>query len=342
MRLNDGCSSPCHTSEHNTPQCESLPSQIDNFTKQFFGTVVKTEVNGQIVWNLPCGLDTGLPNNPRAADEGLACYFQRLFLDGIVGLQGPEGEPGTPGANGHNAFTITLAQFTQPTAGNPSVQIAAYPNPGILAGQYVFIQTSGWYIVNVVDTTSGALFLTLAKALDSAPGTISAGKLVVPSGFPGESVQGPQGIQGPPGPQGATGNTFTTTNDFYFATVGTDFSLQVTYGAVNFVNSSPAFVLPAAGIYLVTVVADLLGVAPVASSDVASLKLRNTTTASDVPGSEHKISNLIDTERNQLVINARVITDGVNQSLALFGKASTADIIKVVALNTTMTYVRVS
>ena len=81
------CDNPCAIVEHNTVQCESLPSRVENFTKNFFGDVVRTEVNGQVVWSLPCGLDVGLPANPRGLDEGLACYFLRLFNDGIVGLR---------------------------------------------------------------------------------------------------------------------------------------------------------------------------------------------------------------------------------------------------------------
>jgi hypothetical protein len=78
-----------------------LPSQIQNFTQQFFGDVVKTEVDGQVIWSLPCDLDIGLPNNQRGAGEGLACYFLRLSEEGIIGLTGPQGEVtfGAPGGS---------------------------------------------------------------------------------------------------------------------------------------------------------------------------------------------------------------------------------------------------
>jgi len=83
-----GCDNPCRRGPRNSARCESLPSQIENFTTQFFGTVVKTEINGVVTWSLPCQLDVGLPGNPRGVDEGLACYFLRLFSDGLGGLKG--------------------------------------------------------------------------------------------------------------------------------------------------------------------------------------------------------------------------------------------------------------
>src|ERR1017187_5408533 len=73
-----GCNNPCGHGPHNSARCESLPSQIENFTDQFFGTVVKTEINGVVTLSLRCQLDVGLPGNPRGVDEGLACYFLRL------------------------------------------------------------------------------------------------------------------------------------------------------------------------------------------------------------------------------------------------------------------------
>lgn len=139
---------PCRTHQHNTAACESLPSQISNFTAQFFGEVVKTEIDGAVAWSLPCGLETGLPNNPRGSGEGLACYFLRLFEEGIIGLTGPAGIQGTPGCNGFNAYTVTLLSFQQPTLAFPGVQVLTAFNPGILEGSYVFIATSGLYLVN--------------------------------------------------------------------------------------------------------------------------------------------------------------------------------------------------
>ena len=337
----ESCQNPCCSTPTNSASCESLPSQIENFTLQFFGTVVKTEVDGVVSWSLPCNLDVGLPNNPRGVDEGLACYFLRLFHDGIVGLTGPQGEAGTPGTNGHNAYTVTLAGFVQPTLASPVVQVVTQYNPAILPGIYVYISTSGWYLVNETDG-NGVLLLTLVKSVDGPAAFIAAGKLVVPSGFPGASIQGGPGPQGPQGPQGVPGNTFTTTNGIYFAEVGTDFNLPIVYAQVDFVNSAPQLLLPTAGLYLVTVVAGVQGETGVASTDAATLKLRNLSLGADIGGSEHLISNVAVDEFGQIVINIRVQTDAVNQTIALYGKCTSDVKISVVALHTTMTYVKIA
>lgn len=332
---------PCNTTLTNTAACESLPSQIQNFTEQFFGTVIKTEVDGVVTWSLPCNLDVGLPNNARGADEGLACYFLRLFGEGIIGLTGPQGEPGTTGQDGNNAYTVTLQSFTQPSSASPNIQVLTAYNPAILVGEYIFIQTSGWYQVSATDV-GGSVFATLYQALPGAPETINAGKLVIPAGTPGASVVGPAGPTGAQGPPGSNAEAFSITNGEYFAPVGTNDNLGVTYVAIDFTNSSPQLLLPAAGQYRVTVVADLVGLPTVLTTDRAFLKLRNTTLASDVDGSEHAVSNFADTIRSQITISVRVTTTAANQTVALYGKADTADKIAVVALNTNLTYMRMS
>lgn len=333
---------PCRVNETNTAQCESLPSQIQNFTAQFFGEVIKTETDGVVSWSLPCNLDVGLPNNPRAEDEGLACYFLRLFNDGIVGLKGDPGAKGDAGTDGKNAFTVTLGSFSQPTLDNPNIQVLTSYNPAFMVGEYVFIATSGWYVITTADTT-GTLFLTLTKPLDGAvSGPVVAGKLVVLAGYPGANGVGTQGPQGEKGDTGPMGDSVTSTNGTYYAPIGVDFNLPVTYTAVNFINSSPAVLFPVAGKYLVTVVADLVGLTGVALTDNAFLKLFNVSAASDVPGSEHKLSNLVDTERKQIVLNVVLTTSAPNQTVQIYGKATTADKIAVVALNTSFSYVRLA
>lgn len=334
------CGNPCQTSETNTAACESLPSQIQNFTDQFFGTVVKTDVNGNVSWSLPCDLEIGLENNPRAEGEGLACYFLRLFSEGIIGATGPQGDAGADGADGHNAFTVTMASFTQPTLGAPNVTVQTSYNPAILEGTYVFISTSGWYLVNGTDG-SGALFLTLTKELSGASGAITAGKLVVPSGYPGQSVTGAKGDKGDQGDQGDPGESLTENNGLYYAPVGVDYALQVAYDAINFTNSSPQALLTEAGKYLVTVIIDVKGKGTVTPSDVVAIKLRNTSDSSDILGSEHSKSGIAVDQFEQIVINTIVETDGANQTIAVYGKCTTAGAVDAVAANSTLTFVRV-
>ncbi len=334
------CTNPCAVTETNTAECESLPSQIQNFTDQFFGEVVKTEVDGQVTWTLPCDLEIGLENNPRAEGEGLACYFMRLFQDGIVGLTGPQGETGAAGTNGRNAYTVTTGSFTQPTLESPNITVSSLLNPAILDDTYVFIATSGWYLINDVDS-SGTLFLTLVKAVEGASGSITAGKLVVPSGFPGASVTGATGPQGPQGPTGPSGAVLTDANAIFLTTVGVNFNLPIAYASVDFTNATPNMLLSEAGKYLVTATVGLIGLSGVALTDIATVKLRNSTTSVDIDGSEVEINDLVEDSLRQLVITAFVTTTLANQTVELFGKCTTADKIAVRALKTTMTAVRI-
>lgn len=347
-----GCT-PCAPCGTETPECESLSSQITNFTKQFFGAVIKTELNGVISWTLPCNLDVGLENNPRFDDEGLACYFLRLFQEGIIGLTGPEGETGPAGTNGRNAYTVTLASFLQPSLANPNVQVLTSYNPAILEGMDVIIATSGRYVVTTNDT-SGLLFLTFVGEIPGSPaaGTpITAGKLVVPSGAPGQSIVGPQGAQGGPGPQGPQGIqgpqgdpgvTTTTNNEFYFDAAGTNYTLTAAFADVDFTSSMPTQVLTEDGSYLITVVADVIGLGGVATSDQAALRLFNNTTVLAVPGSEHRISGLTSGERRQIVINVITQTFSPNEEIALQGECTNAGVVSVLALRTTVSYVQIS
>lgn len=339
------CGNPCGITQTNTAACESLPSQISNFTLQFFGTVVKTEVDGVVDWSLPCGLDVGLPNNPRADGEGLACYFLRLFNDGIIGLTGPQGAAGANGANGLNAYTVTLQSFTQPSTGSPNTQVLTSYNPAILDGMNVFIEDSGWYEVTTNDVT-GTLFVTLKQAVPgaSAGNVIPVGRLVVPAGFQGNSIVGPTGPQGPAGPQGATGSTPSATNGFYFTNDGgaTNYPVTAAYAAVGFTTSSPAVILPSAGTYLLTVTVAFKGLGAIVAADTFEAKLFNGTTAADVSGSE-KITNTITVDQlSNLSINVIVTTATANNTISLYARASGGSIFEVTANKTTLSYVRLA
>lgn len=106
---------PCQT--QCDPAQEPLPSAIDNFVTQFFGSVTKTCVNNQVVWSLPCSLDTGVPGYPRQPSEGLACYFKRLINDLFVLFS----SLGTMAFQNANAVDITGGAITgMPTPTNPT------------------------------------------------------------------------------------------------------------------------------------------------------------------------------------------------------------------------------
>lgn len=338
------CENPCGTTTANTAACESLPSQLENFITQFFGTIQKTEVDGVVAWTLPCSLDVGLPANPRADGEGLACYFLRLFDQGIVGLKGDPGNPGAAGSPGANSFTVTLASFVQPTLGAPNLNLVTAYNPAVIQDEYVFVQSSGWYLVNSTDG-NGVLFLTLVAAVPGAAGTITAGKLVVPTGPPGNSVVGPQGLQGPTGATGAPGASYTATNGFFYdASGGTDYPLTNVAALVDFVNYPASVLLPAAGTYLITAITNY-EVAPAQTpnaADVMTFKLVNLTTVADVPGSTQSRVDLVTSPNGQLVLQAVLAIPTANHTVALYGSTTSASSFVVPFDRTTISYVRLS
>lgn len=335
-------SNPCATSALNTAACETLPSQISNFTTQFFGEVTKTEVDGVVTWVLPCSLDVGLPANPRLEGEGLACYFLRLFNDGIVGLTGPQGIPGEAGTDGYNAFSVTMASFTQPTLALPNIQIAVQPNPTLLADTYVYIQGSGWYLITATDG-AGTLWLTLQKALSGVTGSISAGRLIFQSGFPGASVTGPQGPQGAQGPAGTPGASYTATNGltFYSGGAETDYVLDVTMANVNFGVGLMSVLLPAAGTYLLTAQVQVVGLAAVIGTDVATFQFRNSSDSTDVLGSEVETSRFAVGEIRTVTMTILATVAGP-KDIRLRGKATTVNHLQVNADNTTFSFVRLA
>lgn len=340
-RTNRSDCNPCGDPATNTPTCENLPSQIENFTKQFFGEVTKTEVDGQVAWSLPCSLDSGLPNNPRLEGEGLACYFLRLFEDGIIGLTGPQGDTGAAGTNGRNAYTVTLAGFVQPTPANPNVQVVSLANPAIVEGLTIFIATSGYYFVNATDG-NGTLFLTLVQASAGAPAVITAGKLVVAAGPQGVSITGPQGAQGDTGAQGTPGESFTATNGQFAggAVVGTDFPLTVLNTPIDFTASIAQVLLPQAGKYLLTATVAVEGQPTINPTDVVSFLLVDTNLISGVTFSEQEISNVADGQRAQVIINVFYTIPADNRTVQLWGKCTTAGAANVVSDFTMLQFVR--
>jgi hypothetical protein len=339
-----GCSglNPCQTPAANTAACETLPSQIENFTLQFFGEITKSEIDGEVVWNLPCGLDVGLPNNPRDPGEGLACYFLRLFQDGIVGLTGPQGDPGADGDNGFNAFTVTLASFTQPTLSAPTVQLTTINNPAIIDGMYVFVEDSGWYVVDAVDGT-GSVWLTLTRPLTGAPAVVPVGRLVVPSGYPGESITGAQGPVGAQGPAGAPGASFTATWDQVSFYGGADWDIPVTYTQPNFGSGPMQMLLPDAGTYILTAHIQLGGLAAADPAHVVDAKFRNSTAGSDVDMSFQSTSRIATDEQRVLTISTISVigTPGTTIRLQLQCTGA-ANSVTVQANGTHISYVRIA
>lgn len=342
--LPSNCTNPCATSSTNTAACESLPSALDNFITHFWGTLIKTEVNGQVTWSEPCGLEVGLQNNPRMPDEGLACYFLRLFEDGIVGATGPQGPAGSDGAAGANSYTVTLQGFTQPTSGAPNFSVRCYANPAILIGGVVFIATSGWHTVTAVGG-DGTLFLTLLQALPSAPATITAGKVVVMTGPQGATgATGAVGATGPVGPQGPAGDEYTPDNNFFVCT-GADHSLTLALAEVQFGGTEPQVTLAQnGGKYLVEVIVgvEMDGTAAASPGESITVRLWDATAAAYIADADQTVQCFDPSQRGQIVMRAIVTTANPNTTLQLYASISVAGKGVIEPDRTSLSYVRLS
>lgn len=352
------CNNPCGHSPANTPQCESLPSQITNFTLQLFGTVVKTEMNGVVNWSLPCSLDVGFPSNPRGATEPLACYFLRLFEDGVTGLMGPPGLPGLNGLNGVDAYTQTAQSFVPPSLNSPYVNIVVAYTPTIFAGTYIFVPGAGTFsVINVTAPADGLMMIqaTLIYPISIPASLVPIGTLVIPSGVPGASVKGPpgdqgdrgpDGFQGPPGDQGPPGGTALETNGYYTGDGGTGYSFAGAgvYAAVDFgAAGAPSILLTSPGTYLFIVDTIVSDSEAGPNADSYSVKLFDVTNAADIVGSERTVQGFVGGSPTTVPVSfaALITTVSNNVTIALYGKRDAATTGSLVAGGTAISWVRV-
>lgn len=351
---------PCGACPTNSADCETLPSALQNFIDAFFGQVTKTEVNGEVVWTLPCSLDVGLVNNPRGASEGLACYFLRLFEDGLVGLTGPKGDTGDEGADGRNAYTITTQSFVTPTTGSPNTQFNVIPNPILGIGLEIFIEGVGWLeITNIFQNQT--IFATLIQPVSPQSATIPAGEVVLPTGPRGVGLtgatgakgdkgdQGAQGIQGDAGAVGATGPTgpagvaATSANSVVSVTGGTDYTLTASFAKLDFGAMDLEITLPTAGEYLVLV--SLEGLNNSGAHRQWTFKLFNFTTTLDVPESvtQHAMLDVAGSTIENRSFWCRVVTTVDNEVIQIYVQSSSATATQTIfQLNSRISYIKLS
>lgn len=321
---------PRAVSARNSAACESVSSQLENFTQQFFGSpIVKTESEGIVTWHLPCNLDIGLPGNPRAIGEGLTCYFLRLFQEQLVDHTGPKGDTGAAGHDGISAYTLTTQDFS-----HPGSTVKTDFNPVFIAGVTVFIDGSGWYKI-LAAASDGTLTLALEQALAGAPATIAAGSLVVPTGEPGPVIAGAPGPQGPPGATGAKGDTgpqgdtgpkgltgpigangvFTGLFGNGVPPGGTEYIVSGIPANVAFSGQLLQFLAETPGTYLVTVE---LSTFSVAGSEVTFYALlKNLTTNTGVSGSLYTYTNMYSLAYGIATVTAIVTTGSVNNQICV-------------------------
>lgn len=354
-----GCT-PCGQCPTNAADCETLPSALQNFIDAFFGSVTKTMVGDQVVWTLPCSLDVGLVNNPRGAQEGLACYFLRLFQDGLLGLTGPKGDTGEQGIDGRNAYTITTQSFTTPTTGSPNTQFNVIPNPILGIGLEIFIEGCGWLVITNIFQNQ-TVFATLIQPVTSQSATIPAGEVVLPTGPRGLSITGPTGPTGPTGaqglqgvkgdagaagatgPTGPSGATATNQNSVVSVSGGTDYTMTAVYGKLDFGATDLEITLPDVGEYLVLISLEMLNNS--GAHRQWNFKLFNFTTTLDVPESEtqHALLDVAGSTVEQRTIWARVVTTTVNNVIQVYTKSSSAAATQTIfQSNSRICYIRLS
>lgn len=201
---------PCNCTASDVQAGETLPSALDNFILHFFGEVTKNVADdGTVTWELPCDLEEGLEEHPRVEGEGLACYFIRLFHEGVKGYTGPTGPSGSNGAPGVNGYAVLTQDYT---VGDPYLVV---DNPGVLpSGLQFFLEGAGWYFVGLQEVVGSEtrIYVSLVQAILSPVVTVVAGSKALPSGPNGaQGITGPQGLAGmvggigPTGPTGPTG-----------------------------------------------------------------------------------------------------------------------------------------
>lgn len=344
----------------NTAECEVLSSQIANFTEQFFGDTVKTEVNGKVEWSLPCDLGVELENNPRLSGEPLGCYMQRLFQNGATGDTGETGTSGLPGKNGNPAYGYILHDFVTPDVGH-AVTVPATFNPVFsVKGIPVFIDGSGWYVV--LNQSGGSITLLSTQKV-SNPLTITPyGSLILTAGTTGlfgpQGVQGVKGFTGDPGIAGVLGATgpigvpgtfvdagptyyapqlyfpgphnlinqyhIITPSSSYFEIGGSGFSSSGYYANVY---SAPTITFPNPGLYFMRSSMMNIALFGTASTNAnVKFKLRNITTNVDVPLSNLDQTIAIDNLGLGVCyaqVQALVTTTGVNQAIGIFMEYNT-------------------
>lgn len=108
------------------PANEPLSSALNNFIAAFFGSLTKSCVNGQVVWALPCNLESGSSLLPRNAGEGIACYllrvfefiqletcqdFQRIFINGLCYDTWQSAYDANEGATGPTLMLVGQGDF---------------------------------------------------------------------------------------------------------------------------------------------------------------------------------------------------------------------------------------
>jgi hypothetical protein len=100
----------------------------------------------------------------------------------ISGEPGPAGSTGLTGPAGGNAYTTTTASYTQP-AESGTVSVSVSSTAWMVAGQFVFVETGGYYTVSSITSATVVELLNLNYTGNAAPAsTVTSPKGVSPGG----------------------------------------------------------------------------------------------------------------------------------------------------------------
>jgi Collagen triple helix repeat (20 copies) len=97
---------------------------------------------------------------------------------GATGAPGPQGPTGAPG---QAAFTMTSANFTQPTSGS-NVTVTVGSTSWMAAGQYLFVQNGGFYTVSSITNATTVVLNNLGYSVNAGLGTVIASGSAVSTG----------------------------------------------------------------------------------------------------------------------------------------------------------------
>lgn len=216
----------------------------------------------------------------------------------IPGVQGDAGTNGTDGEDGVNAFTMLTAGFNVPNVGSDE-DIFVADNQWMVIGQIIFIENAGFYEVLSKTGTTGANVENLGYTVNTAPAVaIPSGGGVSPGGSqPSIAGLASDGVNsditeltGLTTPlsvaQGGTGLTAPVEPLATYA-AGTGYVYTATAAALNFVTTDPVVTIVEDGLYMLIarVRTDIGVLTTISAARTLTLKLRNTTTATDIPDS---------------------------------------------------------
>lgn len=168
------CGTACNAAD------EPLSSALNNFITSFYGTVTRTCVNNEVIWTLPCDLDSGDPDFPRNSGEGLACYFLRFINEFEAAQQFSVGNKGFRTRVLTNADVLLFRNvdvinqdFTGTLTGPVDIVISSN---GAVNGDEFYLSFTGLVITatNNIEIKSDATSLLLVNTAGTLNGYLKA------------------------------------------------------------------------------------------------------------------------------------------------------------------------